>query len=121
MKFLTKLGQVLLTVTQIVTGIGPFFPKQLEPVTRHVDKLMELASIITTVEVIGQKLAIPGDKKLEGAAPLIAQSILQSSLLVDKKISDPVLFIKGCTSIGSGLADVLNSLDSRVETENKLS
>jgi hypothetical protein len=43
------------------------------------------------------------------AAPLIAQAILQSSLMAGHTLADPVLFKQGATKIADGLADVLNA------------
>jgi len=41
----------------------------------------------------------------------VSQLIQQSELVAGKKIKNEELFIQGCTSITSGAADVLNSLE----------
>jgi hypothetical protein len=77
--------------------------------------------VITMVEAIGQAASVPmpGAEKLKVATPLVAQIILSSSMLAQHKIGDEVLFRQGCTSIASGMADVLNSLHGNPETINK--
>jgi hypothetical protein len=112
MTFLSKLGAALLKGIGIVSGLLPIVSQAFPGgVINTVSKdLSQIAEIITSVEAAGQALQLAGDKKLEAAAPLVAQVILQSSMLVNNKIKDPALFMAGCTKIASGMADVLNSL-----------
>ncbi len=124
MTFLKKLGSVLLKFTQILTGFSPVLsaaiPQAAGVITTVTGDLELLAKEISTVEAVGQALSIPGNQKIVGAAPLIAQVVLQSSLMVGKKIADEALFTKACTALGGDIADLLNSLhDSAVQTENK--
>lgn len=125
MKFLTKLGQILLKATEIVTGFGPL-ASALIPGTKD-DKIIQVIStdlaqisqIIGQVELFGQALGIAGPDKLKAAAPAVAQIILQSSILAQHKIADPVLFQQGATKIADGMADVLNSLQDKIDTIDK--
>lgn len=123
MKFLTKLGNVLLQVTQVVTGFAPLAKVALPGYADKVDvvsqDLAELSQIIVNVEAVGQALSLAGPQKLQAAAPLIAQVLIRSSIVANHKVANPVLFQQGATKIADGLADVLNSLEDKVETVNK--
>lgn len=123
MGFLKKLGTILLKGTAVVAGVGPLISNQVPaaiPVLAQVtDTLARVAGVVTQMELVGQALGLAGPDKLKGAAPAVAQVILESSLLVGRKIKDPELFKRGCTSIGSGMADVLNSLDDDIAVEEK--
>lgn len=117
MKFLSRLGQILLTATKIITGLGPILPQFQPQVNKATDTLEKVSGIITSVEIFGQVLGTPGADKLKAAAPLVAQVLLQSDMLVDKKIKDHALFVQGATKIADGMADVLNSLEDNIDTE----
>lgn len=122
MKFLTKFGQVALTVTKAILGFMPM-AQQFVPsggvAATVVSDIDLIAQAICQVEIVGQALQLPGTAKLTGSAPLIAQIILKSSIVANHKIENAALFQQGCTSIASGMADVLNSLKDDVPTENK--
>ncbi len=119
MKFLTKLGQILLKGTQIITGLSPLIQPQYQTaVAKTVDTLEEIGKIIVAVEAFGQVLNTPGADKLRAATPSATQLILQSSLLAGKKINDPALFSKGCGEVTAGLADILNSLKDDIDTHD---
>ena len=121
MGFLKKLGQVLLKATQIITGVGPF----VTPTEHHgkleliSDKLAEIERVVMHVEAFGQVLGTPGPDKARAAAPAVAQIILSSVLVGDRKIARPALFLEGATELGGAVAKILNSLDDKVETENR--
>jgi len=120
MKFLTRLGKVLLQATQIVTGIAPFIPATQQGTYQIISRdLEQISAIIAQVELFGQALGLPGSQKLTAATPAIAQIILQSSILANHKISDEVLFKQGCQKIADGMADVMNSLEDKLDTVNK--
>lgn len=123
MSFLKKIGSILGKATQIALGFGPViqqFAPQTSPVVREVTSdLQQLAQIIVNVEAIGQALEIAGPDKARAAAPLIAQVILQSSVMAHRKIHDPALFQKGCAELGGAVADILNALDDDVKTTDK--
>lgn len=120
MTFLSKLGSIALKIGQIITGFNGLVPAQYQPAAVKVaSELEQLAGVIQTVEIIGQRLQIPGPQKLTAAAPLVAQAILQSALMADKKIANQDLFSKACTEIAGGMADLLNSLEDKVPTVDK--
>lgn len=128
MKFLSKLGQIALKFTEAIPIIGQFAPfiaalipgkKDDVVIEKGVYTLEQIAQIIMQVEIIGQAVGLPGTQKLQAAAPAVAQAILQSSILVNHKIHDEVLFKQGCTKVADGMADVLNSLKDDIETDNK--
>ncbi len=123
MSFLSKLGSILLKFTEIATGIAPMaeaaLPGQASAIQVVSKDLAEIAQIVVTVETVGQALTVPGAQKFIAAAPLVAQVVLQSSLLTGRTIADPVLFQKGCSELGGGMADILNSLKDHVDTVSK--
>ena len=123
MRFLTKLGNILLKATQIVTGFAPLakvaMPGQADKIDVISQDLAEVAQVVSTMEVIGQTLKIPGAQKLQGVTPLVAQIILRSAIVANHKIQDPVLFQGGCQKIADGMADILNSLEDKVESISK--
>lgn len=124
MTFLQKLGTILAKTLQIVIGFAPAIqaaiPQASGPLAVLQDKLQRIADLVVQAEAIGQALGIAGPDKLKGITPLIAQEILSSSLLVGHVITNQALFLQGAASIGSGVADVLNSLQAdAIQTENK--
>jgi hypothetical protein len=123
MTFLSKLGSIILKATEVIMGFGPLVsmtvPATAGAVTVITNDLQQIAGIITSVEAAGQALQIAGPQKLIAATPLVAQAILQSSLLANHKIANEVLFKQGAQKIADGMADVLNSLHDSVETVSK--
>lgn len=118
MKFLTKLGTILVKATAVITGFAPLFPADRQAQVGQVrDTLADIASIVVSVETFGQVLGTPGGDKLRAASPMVAQIIL-TNLLAGKKVDDHVLFQKGVASVTSGIADVLNSLDDKIDTQD---
>jgi len=123
-KFLSVLGQLILKGGQIVGLFAPaieqVLPKSSGVVNTVSADLAQIANIVSDVEVAGQALKTPGPGKLTAAAPLVAQVILQSSMLAGHKVAQPDLFNQGATSIASGMADILNSLHPNgITTTNK--
>lgn len=110
MKFLSVLGKVLLTTAKVATGLGPLVPTLVPQAGKYMDTVEKLASIVVSAEAFGQVNGLDGIAKLKGATPLVSQLILQSDMLVGKKINDPELFNRGCIQLTSGMADILNSL-----------
>ncbi len=123
MKFLSKVGQIIVKGLEIITGLEPMVaainPSIAGPVQVVSHDLEQVAAIIQQVEAVGQALGIAGPDKLRGAAPLVAQILLRSSVLVNHQIADGDLFTKGTTKIADGMADVLNSLKDNIQTTNK--
>lgn len=117
MKFLSRLGQILLQATKIITGLGPLIPGV--PIAGIIQTFDQIAAIIVQVEVFGQALGLPGPEKLKAAGAAVTQIIMQSSLMAGKKLANPDLFRAGCTKIADGMADILNSLDDKIDTEDK--
>lgn len=127
MKFLTKFGQVALRVIGIVTGILPMVGAAI-PGTRDdlvigrvLDTSQQIGSVIGQVELFGQALGLKGADKLKGAAPALAQVILQSAALAGHKVKNEELFRQGVLKVGDGWADIYNSLDDNgVKVENRV-
>lgn len=119
MKFLKKLGQIILKGTKLVLGLGATGVVSAGTATVVVDKLREIRDVIINVEVFGQALGLVGSSKLTAAGPAVAQVILSSAILADRKIDDAELFAQGATKIADGMACVLNSLKDDIKTEDK--
>lgn len=124
MGFLAKFATVLGKVTQIAMGIGPMFgsvvPSAAGAIQTVSHDLEQIATIVQMVESMGATLGnTPGALKLTAASPLVAQIILKSSVLANRKIADSAKFTQGVNSIASGVADVLSSLEDHVPTIDK--
>lgn len=77
------------------------------------DTLESIAADVVTVEIVGQSSGLTGAQKAEAAAKLVAQALLKSKILGGHAPADETLFLKGCQSIASGVADVLNSREPK--------
>jgi hypothetical protein len=125
--FLKKFGEYILKGLQIVTGVAPVIatvvtaqsPENAGKVQTGLTDLSAIASIIQNVEAFGQALSLAGADKLKAAQPLVAQMILQSALLANHKIANAALFTQGTTKVADGMADILNSLQDKVDTQPK--
>jgi hypothetical protein len=120
MTFLKKFGTALLRIVGIVAGVAPLVQAELPAgavatVQTGVDKLTQLFNVIVTMEgafaaVSGPDAKTGGDK-LKASVPFVSQLVQSSEVLVGKKIKNEALFTQGCTSVASGLADVLNAIE----------
>lgn len=118
MSFLKKLGQVFIKGVALFTGFLPLLSgvipqRDAAKIADIADDLTKVAGMVATVEAIAQAASSPiaGAEKAKMVAPLVAQVILQSDIMVGKKIKDHVLFQQGCANVGGGMADILNSLE----------
>lgn len=114
MSFLKKLGGIIATVIGVFNGFAPVIQKQfpqtggvLETVSKD---MTEIANIVANVEAFGQLQNLSGPDKAKVAGPLVAQVLLNSALLANKKIANPAAFNAACVTIAGGVADLLNSL-----------
>ena len=120
MGFLKKLGTILLKSTELITGFGPLIPPQYAHAEQIlVSDLKAIQQVVVNVEAFGQVLGIPGPDKLRAAGPLVAQMILQSSIIAGHKIENAALFQQGSTKVADGMADILNALKDDIQTEAK--
>lgn len=114
MTFLKKLGSILSTVTGLFLGFAPVIQKQYPQTGGVIDTvskdLSEIGMVVVNIEAIGQLKGLTGPDKAKAAGPLVAQIILNSTLVAGKKIANPDLFNQACAEIAGGVADVLNSL-----------
>lgn len=121
--FLKKAGQIILEGAQIFTGFAPMvsaaYPKSAGAITTISKDLSQVADAVVQAEAIGQALNLPGAQKLQAATPLVAQIIIDSSILVGKQVAQPELFKQGSQKIADGMADVLNSLHADSATQTK--
>lgn len=122
--FLKKVGQDVVAASGIVSTFAPVVeaavPSQAAKIETVSTDFAQVAAIIQQVEVMGQVLNQPGADKLRAAAPMVAQAILQSSIMVNHEIANPALFQQAATKIADGMADLLNSLKADVPVENKV-
>jgi hypothetical protein len=116
MTFLKKFGSVVIKIFGIVAGITPVIQQSIPQSTPIIDKLNQIGNTILMVEGMFAAAYGPeaktGADKLRAAVPYVAQIIQASELLSGKKIKNEALFSEACTKITSGMADVLNSLES---------
>ncbi len=128
MTFLSKLGKVMQIAGKVVAVYMGFAPtiaaltptkKDDEIVAKLANPMIQIAQIVAQVEGMAQALdtPLPGPEKLKMATPIIAQIVLNSGMLAGKEIANPVLFKQGCASLGSGMADILNSLKDDLDTQ----
>lgn len=121
--WLKKVGEIILKGVEIVSGIAPIVSASLPGSAGTVQvvsqDLAQIATVIQEVEVMGQALKQPGPQKLTAAAPLVAQIVLQSSILAGRSIANEALFTQACSEIAGGVADLLNSLKADVPTVSK--
>ena len=116
MKFLSKLGQIVVNVAGILTGFGPLIsamnPQAGAVVTQAEDVLGKISAVIGQVEVFGQAIALPGPQKLTAAAPMVAQELLLFFKARGHKVNNEALFMQGATKVADGMADCWNSLNA---------
>jgi len=114
MTFLAKLGGIIAKVVGIFTGFAPLIesalPKSAGVIQTVSQDLTQIANLVVNIEAIGQLQGLSGPDKAKAIAPLVAQIITSSTIVAGHKIANPALFLQGCTNIGGGMADVLNSL-----------
>lgn len=127
MAWLKKVGLILGKVTELVLGFGPIITaltptkKDDELMAKLADPLSQVAGIVIQIEAMANvfETPLPGTDKLKMATPMVAQILLSSAIMADQEIANPTLFKQGCSSIASGVVDVLNSLKDNVKTINK--
>lgn len=123
MKWLKKLGTIILKAQEFWTGFAPMaqmmLPGQAAAIQVVSTDLAQVADVVVQTEIFGAALGIAGPDKLKAAAPAVAQIIMKSAILAKHDIEDPVLFMAGCTKIADGMADCLNSFKDKIETVSK--
>ena len=118
MSFLKKLGQILVNVAGIATGVGPIIlpflgsgkAGQVAGVT--VNDLTAIGSTIVQIETAFA--AIPGAtgaQKLAAAIPLVGNIIKTSELVSGKKIANEALFTQAIQEYAQATVDLLNSIN----------
>lgn len=91
-------------------GLLPASISSSAVVAKVESEIAQLGDVIVNVEAMGQALSIAGPDKLKAAAPLVAQIILKSSIMVGHSIDNQQLFTQGSAKLADGMADILNSL-----------
>ena len=118
MSLLKRLGGILLKVGEYAIGIEHLMPAPPAALDKGIATLNQIAGIVIQVEAIGQTFAMAGADKLKAAAPLVADVILRSDVLVGRKIKDQALFSKAAGELAGAVADILNSLEDNVDTKS---
>ncbi len=126
MTFLKKLGQVLLQVVGVATGMGPLIAPFLGSGSKAatvagtvVNDLTSIGSVVVQIETAFQALgpSVTGAQKLAAAIPLVANIIKTSEMVAGKKIANETLFTQAVTEYTQATVDLLNSLhESNVKT-----
>lgn len=119
MTWLKRVGQILAAGVEIVTGLNfqAMFPSSAQgAIGTVVNDLQQIQGVIVSVEAAANAVSAAGPQKLLMAAPLVAQIIMQSSLMAGHKIDNQALFTQAATEIAQGMADLLNSLKDNVES-----
>lgn len=117
MSFLKKIGQVLLTATGVVTGLGPSLgalipgDKDDKAIARVVDGLDNAMGAVVGAEMFGQALKLPGPDKAKAAAPALFQVLMSAKLIAGKKLKDPAKAKAAAEAMGGNLADFLNAFE----------
>lgn len=115
--FLKKLGQILVQVAGVATGIGPILLPFLGSgkaggvVATATNDLTQIAQLVVAIETAFA--AVPGStgqQKLAALVPLVANIISTSQVVAGKKLQNPELFTKGCAEVAQGMVDVLNAI-----------
>lgn len=122
MTWLKRIGQILATGLQLITGFGPLFAKTYPSTSNTIaavtDDLTKVSNVIQSVEAMAASLgdgSLSGVQKLQAAAPQVAQIVLQSELMFDSitgkesEIANPELFKKGCADLATAVVEILNS------------
>lgn len=114
MGFLAKLGKIVANIGSVIAMGSPLFVKDGSKADAAIDKaqdsLAKIAEYIALTEIVGQSVTapLPGAEKLKGVTPAIAQIIMKSALVAGYEV-DQELFLRGCTKMADGAADVINS------------
>ena len=117
MTFLKKLGQILLKVLSIATGVGPIIQPFLGSgkagtvATTAVNDLTAIGQVVLQIETAFA--AVPnstGAQKLQAAIPLVSNIIKTSELVIGKKIANEALFTQACQEFTQATVDLLNSI-----------
>lgn len=117
MSFLKRLGQILVKVAGIATGIGPIIlpflgsGKAGQVAGTTVNDLTAIGSTIVQIETAFA--AIPGAtgaQKLAASIPLIGNIIKTSELVAGKKIANEALFTQAIKEYAQATVDLLNSI-----------
>lgn len=113
--FLKKLGQIIVSVAGISTGIGPLIVPFLGSgkagtvASTGINDLTAIGQLVVLIEA-----SYPADgagaQKLQALIPLVANVIKTSELVSGKKIANEALFTKAAAGYAQATVDLLNSI-----------
>ena len=120
MTFLKKLGQIIATGIELLTGLGPILSASLPSVAgplQVVSKdLMAVANVVIQVEAIGASLGLVGADKLRAATGPVVQILMQSELLLGKPITDAAALNTAAQSMINAVVAMLNAIHPSAAT-----
>lgn len=124
--FLKQFGLDVLKGIQIFEGIEPVASAALSATSpkaaSELDSISQMAGAAMNIESGFAAAFGPtnqtGPAKLAALVPQVQQIVLNSELLVGKKIGNEALFTKAMQEYAQATADMLNSLQPNVATKN---
>lgn len=114
MSFLSVLGTIITTGERLFLGFAPTITQNIPGTANTVQVISKdfaaVGDAVTSIEAIGQLQGLSGPDKAKAVGPLVAQIILNGSLVAGRPIQDQAKFQAACVTIGGAVADVLDSL-----------
>jgi hypothetical protein len=116
MSWLKAFGKGALTGVKIAGAIAGVIPPTLpqgkpQDTAQHVsDTIGAIASVVMTVEAMGQAFNQPGADKLRVAVPLVEQVVLASPIMQGKSVENQEAFHAACTGLTNDIVALLNSV-----------
>lgn len=113
MTLLDKIGKILATGVQILTGFGPLIRMTMPGVAAVEQKVeADLAGMSAVVGLVQGALSAPGQgaQRFAVASSMITQAILKSDMMTGQHIADPALFQRAVQGYTQATVDLLDSL-----------
>lgn len=126
MTFLKKLGQIIATGVELVTGFAPILtalhPSTTPVVTTVQNDLSAISQIVVQAEALGAALGLNGPDKLRAATGPVVQILMQSELIAGKPMSDTAAqaLNTAAQQIINGVVTVLNAVHESAATTTAL-
>lgn len=116
MSFLKKLGQIIATGIEIITGIGPILsaaiPGSSGVIGKVANDLQSIAQIVIQAEAMGAALGLSGADKLRAATGPVVQILMQSELIAGHPVTDAAALTTAAQNIINGVVAALNAINA---------
>jgi hypothetical protein len=113
MTLLDKIGRILASGVQILTGFGPLI-RMAYPAAAAVEQRIEanIAGFSQIVGMVQGALNAPGQgaARMQVASSLMTQAVLKSDMMTGQHIADEALFKKAIAEYTQATVDLLDSL-----------